>query len=166
MELAEVPGAVQWLCPGAALTPDLAWTPTSLTGSHGTKLGKGKLTTTAGAFYLPDGGYDLNGQMLAGQIKYALPVKTSQFTAAASLHYLHGKKGANNLRNRNGERDYLIGVASAQWILPVKTVPITLGADLFHNFKNYSAAEVVPFPMPDKNQTLGYVLSAQAGQLK
>ena len=57
-------------------------------------------------------------------------------------------------------------MASAQWILPVKTVPITLGADLFHNFKNYSAAEVVPFPMPDKNQTLGYVLSAQAGQLK
>ncbi len=141
-------------------------TPTGLAGSYDTKLGQGSLTAIAGAFYLPDGGYDLNGQMLAGQLKYVLPVKTSQLTAAASLHYLHGEKGANNLRNRNGERDYLLGVASAQWILPLKTIPITFGADVFHNFKNYSAAEIAPFPAADKNQTLGYVLSAQAGQLK
>jgi hypothetical protein len=70
-------------------------TPTGLAGAYDTPLGKGELTTTAGAFYVPDGGYDLNGQMVAGQLKYSLPVQSSQLTLAAGLHYLHGEEGAN-----------------------------------------------------------------------
>ena len=141
-------------------------TPTGVAGAYEAALGDGKLTAIAGAFYVPDGGYDLNGQMLAGQIKYALPVKASQFTVAGSVHYLNGEEGANNLRNRNGERDYLLGVGSAQWSMPVKKIPFTLGADIFHNFKNYSAADLSPFPAADDDETLGYVFSAVVGQLK
>lgn len=141
-------------------------TPAGLAGTYNSGLGAGKLTASAGAFYLPDGGYDLNGQMLAGQLKYAAPTKIGQWAAAAGLHYINGEKGARNLLNRNGERDYLIGVAGAQWGNRWKDVPITMGADLFYNFKNYRAADVAPFPAAGKDQVLGYVFSMQLGQLK
>lgn len=141
-------------------------TPTGLAGTYDVKLGEGTLSTIAGGFYLPDGGYDLNGQMLAGQLKYSLPVKTSQFTAAAGLHFMNGESGANNLRNGNGDRDYLIGVASAQWTIPLKGIPLTLGGDVFNNFKDYDAADVAPFPASDDDETFGFVLSASLGQLK
>ena len=141
-------------------------TPTGLAASYDMKVGDGKMSLIGGAFYLPDGGYDLNGQMVSGQIKYSLPVKASQFTVAAGLHFMNGEEGARNLRNRNGERDYLIGVASAQWSVPVKGVPFALGVDVFNNFKDYDAADVAPLPAADTGETFGYVLSAQLGQLK
>lgn len=141
-------------------------TPTGVAGTYDAKLGAGTLSTIAGGFYLPDGGYDLNGQMLAGQLKYSLPVKTSQLTAAAGLHFMNGESGANNLLSRNGDRDYLIGVASAQWSVPLMGIPFTLGADIFNNFQNYDAPDVAPFPASDDDETFGYVLSASFGQLK
>jgi len=141
-------------------------TPTGLAGTYDAKLGAGTLSTIVGGFYLPDGGYDLNGQMLAGQLKYSLPVKTSQVTVAAGLHFMNGESGANNLLSRNGERDYLIGVASAQWTIPLKGIPLTLGGDVFNNFQDYDAADVAPFPASDDDETFGFVLSASLGQLK
>lgn len=141
-------------------------TPTGLAGTYDQRLGEGTVSAVAGAFYLPDGGYDLNGQMLAGQARYALPIKASQFTVAGSLNYMHGEEGANNLLNRNGERDYLIGVANAQWIVPLKKIPLTLGADLFNNFMDYDAEDTDPFPANDDDETLGYALSVYLGQLK
>lgn len=141
-------------------------TPTGLAGTYEMKVGDGKLAIIGGAFYLPDGGYDLNGQMVSGQIKYSLPVKASQFTVAAGLHFMNGEEGARDLRNRNGARDYLIGVASAQWSIPVKGVPFALGVDVFNNFKDYGAADVAPLPAANADETFGYVFSAQLGQLK
>ncbi|HYL72889.1 MAG TPA: putative porin [Bryobacteraceae bacterium] len=141
-------------------------TSTGVAGAYQMRIGPGNVTATAGAFYVPDGGYRLNGQMTAGQLKYSLASKRSQFTFASGLHYLHGRKGARYLLNRDGERDYLIGVNSAQWSVPVKKVPLILGADLFHNFMDYGSADVAPFPATERNQTLGYALSAQLGQLK
>ena len=141
-------------------------TPTGLTGVYDAPVGSGQLTGVAGGFYLPDGGYDLNGQMVAGQLKYSLPVKSSTFSGASALHYLHGKDGSTNLRNRNGARDYLLGVADVQWIVRWKRIPITFGADVFHNFLDYSAADVAPFPASDTDQNLGYVFSVRVGQLK
>jgi hypothetical protein len=104
--------------------------------------------------------------MLGAQLKWAKAVKPGQLTAAAGLHYLFGESGAANLRNRNGERDYMIGVGSAQWTFPWGKFPVTLGADLFYNFLNYDAADVAPFPASRDDEVLGYVLSAQLGQLK
>jgi len=141
-------------------------TPTGLAATYETKLCDGTLAIIGGAFYLPDGGYNLNGQMLSGQLKYTLPVKPSQFTVAAGLHFMNGETAANNLRNRYGDRDYLIGVGGAQWSIPIKGVPLSLGADIFYNFENYGAADVAPFPAADSDETLGYVFSVQLGQLK
>ena len=160
---------------GRNMTPfwqqnELFWdedvTLTGLAANYDLHVGKGNLSIIGGAFCLPDGGYEFNGQMYSGQIKYSQPVKVSQVTLAAGLNYLHGQSGAMNLRNQNGERDYLLGVASAQWGMPVKGIPFTLGADLFYNFLDYRAADVAPFPAADANETLGYVFSAQLGQLK
>lgn len=142
-------------------------TPTGVAGSYDYKLGQGLFTATAGGFLLPDGGYDLNGQMLAGQLKYALPIQRSQLTLAGGFYFMNGEEGANNLRTRNGARDYLIGQASAQWSIPVfRNIPLTLGADVLNNFEDYSAAEVAPFPASEEDETFGYVLSAYLGQLK
>lgn len=149
---------------------ELLWdedvTPTGLAATYAEKIGKGTLTGVAGGFYLPDGGYDLNGQMLAGQLRYALPLGPGQFTAASGLFFMNGNDGANNLLDRNGERDYLIGAVNAQWSQPVNNYPLTFGADLFHNFKDYGAAETAPFPAGDSDEDLGYVLSVTYGQLK
>jgi len=141
-------------------------TPTGLAGTYDMKAGESTLSAIGGAFYLPDGGYDLNGQMLAAQVKYALPVKPSQFTFAAGLYFMNGDSGANNLLNRNGDRDYLIGQGSAQWSMPLGKIPFTLGADVLKNFINYDAADVAPFPASDDDETIGFVLSALLGQLK
>lgn len=141
-------------------------TPTGAAVSYDFTLGDGTLSTTAGAFYLPDGGYDLNGQLLGAQAKYTVPIKPSQLTFAGALHFINGETGANNLRNRNGERDYLLGVGNAQWSIPIKEIPFALGADIFYNFENYDADDVAPFPAENGDEDLGYVFSAQLGQLK
>jgi hypothetical protein len=141
-------------------------TPTGVAAIYDRPVGDGTLTATAGGFYLPDGGYDLNGQLLGAQVKYALPVKPSTFTVAAGMHYMHGEDGSNNLLTRNGDRDYLIGVGNAQWSIPVGGMPLAVGADIFYNFEDYDAADVAPFPPQDEDENLGYVLSLQYGQLK
>ncbi len=141
-------------------------TPTGLAGSYDLNPGVGKLSAIAGAFYLPDGGYDLNGQMLAGQLVYRAPAGSGQLTLASGLNFLNGETGANNLRNRNGARDYLIGSAGAQWGVRWKNIPVTVGADVYYNFENYNAADVAPFPAADDDEVLGYVFSIQLGQLQ
>ena len=142
-------------------------TPTGIGGSYETKLDHGSLTTAAGAFYLPDGAIALNGTLIGGQLKYSVPVKPSNFTLAASLYSFNGKNGAKNLRNRNGARDYLVGVLSARWITPLASaLPLAFGADLIKNFENYSAADVAPLAATQADQTNGYVFSVLLGQLK
>lgn len=161
---------------GRNITPfwfqnELFWdedvTPTGVAGSYEMGAGSGTLNAVAGGFFLPDGGYDLNGEMLAGQLRYTLPIKPSRLTTAGSLHYMNGESGANNLLNRNGERDYLIGVGSVQWSVPtIRGMPLALGADIFYNFMDYDAEDVAPFPEDDDDEKLGYVLSAVLGQLR
>lgn len=160
---------------GRNITPfwqqnELFWdedaTLTGIAGVYDTKVGKGTLSGIAGAFFLPDGGYELNGHMISGQLKYALPAGSSQFIFAGGIHFIDGETGARYLLNRNGERDYLIGVGSAQWTIPIKGIPLSLGADVFKNFENYNTADIAPFKPATKDETLGYVFSAQLGQLK
>jgi hypothetical protein len=141
-------------------------TPTGVAAIYDTAAGDGNLTATVGGFYLPDGGYDLHGQHLGAQAKYTLPIKPSTFTVAGAMHYMHGEDDPTNLLTRNGERDYLIGVGNVQWTIPIKEIPFALGADIFYNFEDYDAPEVAPFPVADEDEKLGYVLSAQFGQLK
>jgi len=160
---------------GRNITPfwqqnELYWdedvTPTGLAASYEKPYNDRTLAATAGAFYLPDGGYGLNGQMVAGQLKFTMPVDRAKLTASAGLNYMHGHSGATYLHNRNGARDYLIGVGNAQWGFQLKGIPVALGADIFYNFLNYNAADVAPFPASDEDQTLGYDLSVTVGRLK
>lgn len=139
--------------------------PTGLAVTYQTRAGKGTAAAIGGVLLLPDGGYGLSPLMTAGQFKYSVPVGSSRLTIASGLHYLQGRAGARYLPDRNGARDYLVGVNSAQWSIPMRT-PLTLGADLFHNFVKYDAAGAAPFPVTDRNETLGFVLAAQCGQLK
>jgi hypothetical protein len=92
--------------------------------------------------------------MVAGQVKYVLPVKPSQFTVAAGAFYMHGEEGANNLLNRNGERDYLIGVANAQWSMPVKNIPITVGRMCSTILRTMTRGGCRALPASDDDETL------------
>lgn len=141
-------------------------TPTGVAGILNSKHGAGTLTSTVGAFALPDGAVRLNGSLVAGQVKYTAPIDASHFTIAAGLHSFHGETGARYLRNRNGARDYLVGILSAQWTTPVGGLPLALGVDLIENFEDYSFAEAAPLSPSNTGETSGYVLSAQIGQLK
>ncbi len=141
-------------------------TPTGIAATYDRALNVGSIAATAGGFYLPDGGYDLNGQLLGAQLKYVLPIKPSQFTFAGAFHYMHGEDSPNYLLTRNGERDYMIGVGNAQWSMPINEMPLAIGADIFYNFEDYDAADVAPFPPADDDERLGYVFSAIYGQLK
>lgn len=141
-------------------------TPTGVNLAFDSKPGTGTITTSLGAFALPDGATRLSGELVAGQVKYVLPLKPSQFTLAVSLYDFEGERGARFLRNRNGERDYLVGVLSAQWSTPIQGRPLALGVDLIENFQDYSAADAAPLTPRNAGETSGYVFSAQFGQLK
>jgi len=141
-------------------------TPTGLAGTYETRAGKGKLTSVLGAFALPDGGLGLNGRLIGAQLRYTAPAAGGNLTFAGGLHRFDGSAGAENLRNRNGERDYLIGVASAQWSGQAGELPLTLGVDVFNNFESYDAADAAPFAATSTDETFGYVLSVQLGALK
>lgn len=142
-------------------------TPTGLAVIHERKIGQDTLTATAGAFRMPDGVSRLNGTLVGGQVKYSPKLASGQLTLAGSLYSLDGKRGAVNLRNRNGVRGYLIGVASAQWSMtPAGGRPLTLGADLIKNFEDYTATDALPFAPRHADETNGYVLSLLYGQTK
>ncbi len=142
-------------------------TPTGVAATYDAKVPTGTLTSTGAIVALPDGMKRLNGSLVGAQLKYVHPVKPSQFTLAGGLYGFHGKDGAQNLRNRNGARDYLLGVVSAQWTTPVADArPLALGVDLIKNFQSYSAADVAPFAASQRGERNGYVFSALLGQLK
>jgi len=143
-------------------------TPTGGAFNYDTKTAHGTLTTTGAIFALPDGMLRLNGTLLGAQLKYSQAIKpASAFTLAAGFYRFDGKDGAKNLRNRNGARDYLLGVFSAQYTMPIDDgMPFTVGVDLIRNFEDYSAADVAPFSAAQVDETSGYVFSALFGQTK
>lgn len=142
-------------------------TPTGLAGSYDAKVGPGTLTTTVAGLYLPDGAVDLNGTLAGGQLKYTAPLKPGSFTVAAGIYQFDGKDGAKYLLNRNGARDYLVGVVAAQLVIPLtKDLPLTFGGDLMNNFEDYTAADVAPAAASHVDDTTGFVFSVGLGQLK
>ena len=142
-------------------------TPTGIAGSYDSKIGAGTMTTTVAGLYMPDGAVDLHGTLIGGQLKYSAPLKPGSFTLAAGIYQFNGKEGAEHLLNRNGARDYLIGVVAAQLIVPItKDLPLTFGGDLMNNFEDYNAADVAPASASHVDDTTGFVISVALGQLK
>jgi len=126
----------------------------------------GAMTTTIGAFYLPDGGWQLNGQLYAGQIKYSKTIGNFELTSAEGFYYLDGAGGADNLRNGNGARDYAILGNQFQVKHDVLGVPVALGVDVYYNFRHYSAASADAFTAANTGENFGSVLSMTLGNLK
>lgn len=126
----------------------------------------GDLAGTAGAFYLPDGGWYLNGRMYAGQLVYSREVGENQITWAKGLYFLDGESGAARLRNGNGARDYAILGNQFQIGREVAGIPVTFGFDTYANLKDYSPIDPDPFTAANFDQDFGYILSVTFGELK
>lgn len=142
-------------------------TPTGASFTHDLKTGGNTVSFAAGAFLMPDGADELNGSMLGAQAKFTRAIEKAQLTLAAGLYRMDGDNRGDRLRNRNGARDYLLGVASAQYAFPLASaVPLALGIDLIRNFEDYSVADAAPFAPFHADETNGWVLSAVLGQLK
>ncbi len=142
-------------------------TPTGVAFTHDVKTAGNTITIAAGAFLMPDGADELNGSLLGGQIKLTRAIEKAQLTLAAGLYRLDGDDRGDRLRNRNGQRDYLLGVLSAQYSFPVSgSLPLALGVDLIANLEDYSVADAAPFAPLHADETNGWVLSAVLGQLK
>lgn len=142
-------------------------TPTGAAASYDHKLPSGTLTATGAVFGLPDGMSRLNGSLGGVQLKYVHPIKPAQLTLAGGLYRFTGQEDARYLRNRNGARDYLLGVVSAQWSTVVADArPLVFGVDLIRNFESYGAADVAPLAASQRDEKNGYVLSVLFGPLK
>ena len=50
-------------------------TVTGVAATYEHALNNGSLTATVGAFFLPDGGYQLNGQLVGAQLKYTVSMQ-------------------------------------------------------------------------------------------
>ncbi|MEM1295434.1 MAG: hypothetical protein AAGH89_08710, partial [Verrucomicrobiota bacterium] len=127
----------------------------------------GNVEFITGAFYLPDGGWDLNGQLYAGQAVYRNSFGDLKLTAGTGIYALRGRDGAENLRNGNGARDYTILGNEIQIQRKVFGMPFQLGADAYINLESYSSASDDPFTARNFDEDFGYVLSAtvQPGKL-
>src|SRR5690606_19258427 len=123
---------------------ELVWdddvTAAGVAGIRETSWGGHKITVSAGAFALPDGGNRFNGTMLAGQARLDAPAEPGTVIVATGFKAINGEPGARHLLNRNGARDYLIGELGARWQFTAGDQPLAFGADLFGNFESYNSA--------------------------
>ncbi|MCB1231195.1 MAG: putative porin [Verrucomicrobiae bacterium] len=124
------------------------------------------VTATVGAFYLPDGGWELNGQMYAGQVKYTRSFGELKLTAAEGFYFIDGSSGASHLRNGNGGRDYAILGNQVELQHDIFGIPVAVGADVYCNFKNYSGTSPNAFTAANADEDMGYVFSTKFGSLK
>ena len=142
-------------------------TPTGVAASSTHQWAGGDLTGTVGGFYLPDGGHEVHQPMVAGQTKFTKSCGNIELTVAPGFFYFFAESEPSRyLLNGNGMRDYAIGSFQTRLSSDVNGLPVTLGADLYKNFEDYSVGEGDPFITPaNKDDDFGYVLSAQVGSI-
>lgn len=142
-------------------------TPTGLAASFTREVAGGDLTVTAGGFYLPDGGQDLHQPMTGAQVKYTRRIGDLQATVAPGFFYFFGEDDPSRyLLTGNGMRNYAIGALNARLSTEVNGLPVSVGADFYKNFEDYSMGSADPFITPaNRGDDFGYVLSAQIGSL-
>lgn len=94
------------------------------------------LETSLAAMILPDGALGLHQPILGAQLKYEwAPKENFQLILSPAFHYMFGREDDHTfLLDKNGERDYAIGALNTQLTSHLINTPITLGADLYHNF--------------------------------
>lgn len=141
-------------------------TPAGLAVRYSHSVGGGTLTANGGYFALPDGMKRFIPYLGAGQLVYASELGGVTLTAAAGGFFFDGRSGAENLRNGNGARDYILWVGNLQAKGELAGMPITVGGDFIHNSEDYSAADPDPFTVANRDETDGYVAQITFGRLK
>lgn len=138
------------------LGADIAWT-REATG--------GDWILRGGVYKLPDGMVNFNGELYGLQLQHdrAAPAlgESAKLRAAGGLYYMAGSPDAEFLRNGDGDREYLIGVASLRYASKLASKPLTAGFDLIYNFQNYDAADPDPVTstFADDRLAAGFALS-------
>ena len=168
-------GKVPWIWLGRNSFPfwkqnELFWdddvTPAGVAGGFNGRWSDSQYKINAGYFALPDGAWDYNGNLAAGQFVYSKGLGKMDFHTAVGIFAFDGEPGAEHIRNGNGSRDYTIWVGSLQAKRQVAEKPLTLGLDLMHNIENYSSTDSDAFTAANRNEKDGYVLSAILGDTK
>ncbi|MCS3904084.1 hypothetical protein J2T55_002117 [Methylohalomonas lacus] len=131
------------------------------TSGHDTRMG-----LRAGHFGLPDGMYDLGGRLTAAQATLSTtPAPAWRLRAAVGGLAINGTDRSRFLINGNGERDYRIGMLSAEARRELDHAGpayISLGVDLLRNFENYKS-DSEPITATFRDQRNGLVLSLLTG---
>lgn len=130
------------------------------------KRAKSEARLSGGYYWLPDGMARLAGTLAAGQLRYTWDLPRLDFTAATGLFFLDGEPGARHLRNGNGARDYHLWTMGLQARFNADALPIVLGVDVSHNFKDYSPDSPDPVIAANHDETTGFVASVVLGQTK
>ena len=138
-------------------------TPAGVAYRH--EFGGGKLAAHLGYFALPDGMSRFNGQLAGGQIVYTAKADRVTFTGAGGVFVFDGEEGARNLRNRNGARDYTIGMVNLQAKFTAAGKRWILGIDLMQNGEDYDDEELAPFGPGNRDETDGFATFARVGGL-
>ncbi len=142
-----------------------------INASHKHDLGNGNaLKLNLGHARTPYGMHDWSGTVSHAQLVFTSGNGLSfasygggKLTLAAGYFYINGDGGdkqSGMFLRGNGDRDYKIFVGNIKWQTEVMGIPLTLGADGFHNSENYSSSDI------NDDEVDGYVVQATLGKVK
>lgn len=144
-------------------------TPTGIAGRLETDLSThGSLRTTVGAFLLPDGGWGTHQPMIGGQVKWVSPplcddCELKVEVAPGFFYMFEEQDDPENLLDGNGQREYAIAALNAAASAKFRERTVSVGADIYKNFSNYSVGPGDPFVTSrNRDEDFGYVLYASA----
>jgi hypothetical protein len=138
-------------------------------GSRWQSRGGGSLEARAGYFGLPDGAVEIGGRLAAAQIVASRARKPWTLTASAGYFGFQGVDRTAYLQDGNGTRDYDIGAASIQVERRMEWAGVQfarLGADVLHNFHEYSVTTPDQVAAANRDERTGLVLGALVGGRK
>ncbi len=114
---------------------------------------------------MPDGMRDFVGRLVAVQVLRSWGASGPRWTAAAAVYAFDGETGAKHLRNGNGARDLTLGEIQVRSRFNAAGRPWSAAAQLLRNFEDYSADDPDPFTAANRDQSDGWVLALDVGEL-
>ncbi len=124
------------------------------------------LTINAGYFSNPAGMQQFTGKTGLAQIVWNTAIGDTKLVFAGGVIAIDADTTDPNnglLLENNGARDYTIWVGNVQANMQALNRPLRLNLDLLHNSESYSASDPDPFTAFHRDETDGYVVSAQLG---
>lgn len=127
----------------------------------------GTKTTLSGAVYaLPDGGLRFTGRAGILALRQDRPWGAGRLRYGVQWMQLEGEPNARYTLSRPHERDYRIGQVSIQYSSKWAGQPASVGLDVFHNFKTYSATGPDLEAAAFRDERSGFGLGLSWGQNK